>query len=83
MVKIELEDWQVKNLREYFGRNDKTQTEHWAYDVFNKAYKEQCNIADVVVRQSEQLCECAMPDPINPWDNIDKDTCRKCNSVIA
>ena len=57
MVKIELEEWQVKNLREYFGENDKTQTEHWAYDVFNKAYKEQCNIP-IVVGQSEQLgCE--------------------------
>lgn len=42
MVKIELEEWQVKNLRDYFGHNDKTQTEHWAYNVFNKAYKEQC-----------------------------------------
>ena len=48
MVKIILEDWQVKNLREYFGYNDKTQTEHWAYDVFNKAYKEQCTIPIVV-----------------------------------
>ena len=56
MVKIKLEEWQVKNLREYFGHNDKTQTEHWAYDVFNKAYKEQCNIP-VVVKQSE-LFEC-------------------------
>ena len=54
MVKIELEEWQVKNLREYFGKNDKTQTEHWAYDVFNRAYKKQCNIP-VVVGQSEQL----------------------------
>ncbi len=36
-----------------------------------------------VVRQSEQLCDCAMPEPINPWDNVDKDTCRKCNSLIA
>ena len=36
-----------------------------------------------VVRQSEQLCDCVMPDPINPWDNVDKDTCRKCNSLIA
>ena len=32
---------------------------------------------------SEQLCDCAMPDPINPWDNVDKDTCRKCNNLIA
>lgn len=48
MVKIILEDWQVKNLREYFGHNDKTQTSHWAYEVFNKAYKEQCNIPIVV-----------------------------------
>lgn len=39
MVKIILEDWQVKNLREYFGHNDKTQTAHWAYEVFNKASK--------------------------------------------
>lgn len=32
---------------------------------------------------SEQLCECAMPDPINPWDSLDKDTCRKCENKIA
>lgn len=49
MVKIILEDWQVKNLREYFGHNDKTQTAHWAYEVFNKAYKEQCNIPIVSI----------------------------------
>tara|TARA_R110002049_G_scaffold255759_1_gene431249 strand:+ start:470 stop:718 length:249 start_codon:yes stop_codon:yes gene_type:complete len=32
---------------------------------------------------SEQLCDCAMPDPINPWDSVDKDTCRKCENKIA
>lgn len=46
-MKVELEEWQVKNLREYFGKNDKTQTEHWAYDVFNKALKEQLRVGDV------------------------------------
>lgn len=58
MVKIELEEWQVKNLREYFGENDKTQTEHWAYEVFNKAYKEQCNIPVVSkqLRVGSKVC---------------------------
>lgn len=32
---------------------------------------------------SELLCECVMPDPINPWDSVDKDTCRKCENKIA
>ena len=54
MITIKLEEWQVKNLREYFGHNDKTQTSHWAYEVFNKAIKEQCDIPVVGVR-SEQL----------------------------
>lgn len=54
MITIKLEEWQVKNLRNYFGENDKTQTEHWAYDVFNNALKKQCDIP-VVVGQSEQF----------------------------
>lgn len=37
MITIELEKWQVKNLREYFGRNDKTQLSHWAYIAFDEA----------------------------------------------
>jgi len=63
MVKIILEDWQVKNLREYFGHNDKTQTSHWAYEVFNKAYKEQCNIPIVVKSlPQENYCKvCKLP----------------------
>ena len=44
MIKIELEEWQVKNLRNYFGENDKTQTAHWAYKLFNNALKQQCDI---------------------------------------
>lgn len=40
-MKIELEDWQVKQLREYFGYNHSTQLSHWAYNVFNKAHKKQ------------------------------------------
>ncbi|WP_439129947.1 hypothetical protein [Polaribacter sp.] len=63
MVKIILEDWQVKNLREYFGHNDKTQTAHWAYEVFNKAYKEQCTIPIVVKSlPQDNYCQvCKLP----------------------
>lgn len=38
-MKIELEKWQVIALRNYFGLNDKTALEHWAYEVFNNALK--------------------------------------------
>ena len=30
-----------------------------------------------------ELCDCAMPDPIDPFAEVDKDTCRKCNNLIA
>ena len=43
---------------------------------------EQLTLTDVV-KQSEQLCDCAMPDPIDPFAEVDKDTCRKCNNLIA
>lgn len=43
MKTIILEDWQVKNLREYFGQNDATQTSHWAFPIFDKAHKEAIN----------------------------------------
>lgn len=36
-----------------------------------------------VVGRSEQLCECAMPDPIDPFDEVDKETCRKCGNKFA
>ena len=38
-MKIELEDWQLQNLRDYFGNNDRTQTEHWAFKLFDDALK--------------------------------------------
>ena len=53
-MKVELENWQVKALSNYFGINDKTSLEHWAYEVFNKAYKEQLTLTDVS-QQSELL----------------------------
>ncbi|MBV1929873.1 MAG: hypothetical protein KUG81_10240 [Gammaproteobacteria bacterium] len=79
MVKIELEEWQVKNLREYFGHNDKTQTEHWAYDVFNNAYKEQCNIPVVV---SMLVCETCKRDfrPIDKY-NFHCQMCQPCKPI--
>jgi len=36
-----------------------------------------------VVGQSEQLCECEISKPIDPYDSIDKDICRDCKCVIA
>ena len=30
-----------------------------------------------------ELCDCAIPDPIDPFAEVDKDTCRKCNNLIA
>lgn len=75
MVKIELEEWQVKNLREYFGENDKTQTSHWAYDVFNKALKEQRKISDVRV----SLLERAAALVGNPATNISASTDFACD----
>ena len=48
-MKVELEDWQVKSLREYFGQNDSTQTSHWAFPIFDKAHKKQLNLPVVGV----------------------------------
>ncbi len=50
--------------------------------IMQKYTDEQLTIHSVV-KQSELLCDCAMPDPINPWDSVDKDTCRKCENKIA
>ena len=36
-------------------------------------------IADVV----GTFCDCAVPDPIDPFAEVDKDTCRKCKNFIA
>ena len=54
----------------------------WYADFFKEYKNKQLIIADVV-GQSEQLCECAMPDPIDPFDDVDKDTCRKCGNSFA
>ena len=43
MIKIELKEWQVRKLREYFGYNSKTQTSHWAFKVFDKAFEDHRN----------------------------------------
>lgn len=31
----------------------------------------------------EELCDCAMPSPIDPFAEVDKDTCRHCNKLMA
>lgn len=49
-INIELEEWQVRTLRSYFGHNDETQVAHWAFEVFDEAIKRQCDIHGVVVR---------------------------------
>jgi hypothetical protein len=36
-----------------------------------------------VVGQSEQLCECEISKPIDPYDSIDKNICRDCKCIIA
>ena len=48
-----------------------------------KCTKEAINYTRCCESDSELLCECVMPDPINPWDSVDKDTCRKCEHKIA
>lgn len=40
VINVKFEKWQIKALREYFGRNDKTHIEHWAFSVFDKAFKQ-------------------------------------------
>jgi len=29
------------------------------------------------------FCDCAVPDPIDPFAEVDKDTCRKCKNFIV
>jgi len=31
----------------------------------------------------EELCGCVIPSPIDPFAEVDKDTCRHCNRLIA
>ncbi len=38
-MNIELKQWEVKALRNYFGLNDKTQISHWAFKIFDDAIK--------------------------------------------
>lgn len=37
---VELQDWQIKILRNYFGENDNTQLSHWAFKVFDESLKQ-------------------------------------------
>ena len=75
---IELEDWQVKNLREYFGKNDSTQTSHWAFPIFDKAHKQQLNLN----RSSLQLKEKIQTELSELKNDLDKyDT--KLNSTFS
>ena len=59
-----------------------------AYDFTNSKVDQEklknriLNLFSVGVR-SEQLCECAMPEPIDPFAEVDKDTCKKCSNLIA
>lgn len=38
-MNVNLEEWQVKQLRIFFAENDKTQLAHWAFKVFDDAIK--------------------------------------------
>ena len=73
----------VKNL-------DKIGTE--LYNKFGTdSYDIRCELHDIkdqlkainYTRCCTELCDCAMPDPIDPFAEVDKNTCRKCNNLIA
>jgi len=66
-MKVDLENWQVKQLREYFGHNDKTQIAHWAYTVFDKAHKKQLTLTDVS-QQRELLLD--YEEWLNEYPNL-------------
>ena len=50
---------------------------------FQKAVTEQCNIANVVGRSEQLVCDCAIPKPKDAYDEPDKYYCRDCNGRIA
>tara|TARA_R110002167_G_C12475383_1_gene634059 strand:+ start:564 stop:791 length:228 start_codon:yes stop_codon:yes gene_type:complete len=52
---------------------------YWHYNKLINKIEEAIN----VIQCCEKLCDCAMPDPIDPFAEVDKDTCRKCNNLIA
>jgi hypothetical protein len=49
----------------------------------HKAVINAINEAINYTRCCTELCDCAMPDPIDPFTEVDKDTCRKCKNSIA
>lgn len=72
-INFELEEWEVKALRNYFGSNDSTQISHWAYEVFNNAlYKE--NKDDKGLR-----CCCINWHPSKDSDMGKQSVCSYCN----
>ena len=78
MTKKEIQDYKdKKNLK--YGFN--------AY--WNKGFGEAITLLNKqekalnYTHSGELLCDCAMPDPIDPFAEVDKDTCRKCNNLIA
>jgi hypothetical protein len=38
-ISVNIPIWQLKLLKQYFGENDKTSIEHWAYNIFDDALK--------------------------------------------
>lgn len=78
-INIELEEWQVRTLRSYFGQNDETQVAHWAFKVFDEALKQQCDIP--VVSQQSELLE--RLDKLENWayNKANEDDLKFLNSI--
>ena len=49
----------------------------------HKAVIDALNEAINYTQCCEELCDCVIPSPIDPFAEVDKDTCRHCNRLIA
>ena len=61
------------------GKEKRRETVEDCKKIIDEHVKEQLNLYDVV----GTFCDCAAPDPIDPFAEVDKDTCRKCKNFIV
>jgi hypothetical protein len=82
LIKMEITKEQILKIVDqcfhYYASSFRNEARQEATDLIEKH-----ELAISVTRCCTELCDCAILDPIDPFAEVDKDTCRKCNNLIA
>ena len=81
---MEITKKEIKLIIDTFEHHESNLESEWSVELGSdeKDFLNKLKEAINYTHSCTELCDCAMPEPIDPFAEVDKDTCRKCNCLI-